>query len=206
MKSELTSPLRAEMESNSRAPQNQTKSVPIANPFTAADVAAILRQRSWLGAKHSSETEAWLADAAALLGTHAADPSTSLDASRAALENLLSLIFCYDARALLEQEENQAVMARQGAREVIRELANRILDGEEMDSDSFKAIIAGLKATLHFRGRELFHPIRLALAGRTGEGELDRVVLLLDTAAKLPFLARVKGTRERMLEFCAALD
>lgn len=199
-------PLHTEMESNSIPSQSGTKFESIANPFTAADVAAILRERGWLDAKHSSETEAWLADAATLLGTHAADPSTSLDASRAALEDLLSLIFCYDARALLEREENQAVMARQGAREVIRELANRILDGGEMDSDGFKAIIAGLKAMLHFRGRELFHPIRLALAGRTGEGELDRVILLLDTAAKLPFLARVKGTRERMLEFCAALD
>jgi len=48
--------------------------------------------------------------------------------------------------------------------------------------------------------------IRLALAGRAGEGEFDRVILLLDAAAKLPFAAPVKGTRQRMLEFCAALD
>jgi hypothetical protein len=30
--------------------------------------------------------------------------------------------------------------------------------------------------------------------------------LLLDDAAKVPFAASVKGTRQRMLEFCAALD
>ena len=45
-----------------------------------------------------------------------------------------------------------------------------------------------------------------ALAGRAGDGELDRVILLLDGAAKLPFAVPVKGTRQRMLEFCAALD
>jgi hypothetical protein len=30
--------------------------------------------------------------------------------------------------------------------------------------------------------------------------------LLLDSAAALPFDLPVKGTRQRMLEFCAALD
>jgi len=30
--------------------------------------------------------------------------------------------------------------------------------------------------------------------------------LLLDLAAKLEFSVPVKGTRQRMLEFCAALD
>jgi hypothetical protein len=52
----------------------------------------------------------------------------------------------------------------------------------------------------------MFHPIRLALTGRAGEGDLDRVILLLDAAAKLDFAAPAKGARERMLEFCAALD
>jgi hypothetical protein len=52
----------------------------------------------------------------------------------------------------------------------------------------------------------LFHPIRLALAGRAGEGELDRVILLLDEAAALPCSVPVKSARTRILEFCSALD
>jgi hypothetical protein len=51
----------------------------------------------------------------------------------------------------------------------------------------------------------MFHPIRLALTGRAGEGDLDRVILLLDAAARLDF-AEVKGARQRMVEFCAVLD
>ena len=47
---------------------------------------------------------------------------------------------------------------------------------------------------------------RLALAGRAGEGELDRVILLLDEAAALSFAAPVKSARVRILEFCSALD
>jgi len=51
------------------------------------------------------------------------------------------------------------------------------------------------------------HAVREALeAGRAGEGELDRVILLLDEAAPLGFALRVKTARERILEFCATLD
>ena len=141
---------------------------------------------------------AWFARAAELLGPHAAD--------RAALADLLGLVFHYDAAAILRELVSQAVLAREGSRDVIRELGNRVLEGGDIDSDRFKEIIDSMKAALPQRSRELFHPVRLALAGRAGEGELDRVILLLDSAAKLEFAVAVKGTRQRMLEFCAALD
>jgi hypothetical protein len=176
-----------------------------ANAFAAADVEEILRGRGWLasGADAASDDRAsrlqdWVAGAAALLGPHAGD--------RAALAELLGLIFNYDAAATLANREAQAVIMSTGAREVIRELAKLILDGAAIDSGRFKEIIEALKTRVRFRSRELFHPIRLALVGRVGEGELDRVILLLDSAAGLEFAVRVKGTRERMLEFCAALD
>jgi hypothetical protein len=141
----------------------------------------------------------WFARVLTLLGPK----SPTLDH----LESLLALIFHYDAAANLALPENRAVLVRTGAREVIRVLANSILDeGGVSDSDRFKAIVDNIKAAVPFRSRVIFHPLRLALAGRTGEGELDRVILLLDPAAKLPFSVKVKDTRERTLEFCAALD
>jgi len=179
-------------------PESEIEAAATANPWTGTDVAAILRERGWLGPGTASEIEVWLANAAVLLGPHASD--------RPALEDLLHLIFHYDAREIFASAESHTVLARSGAREVIRELANRILAGPEIDSDRFKEIVGELKNKLRYRGRELFQPLRLALAGRPGEGELDRVILLLDRAAKLEFCAPVKGTKQRMLEFCAALD
>jgi Anticodon binding domain len=185
---------------SSGAPPGAISSV---NSFTSEDIAAILRERGWLsseGAMAESQTalQTWFARAAELLGPHAAN--------RAGLENLLALVFGYDAVAILREPANQAVLAREGARDVIRELANRVLAGGDADSDRLKEIVDGMKATLPYRSRDMFHPIRVALAGAAGNGELDRVILLLDAAAKLPFAAPVKGTRQRMLEFCAALD
>jgi hypothetical protein len=141
---------------------------------------------------------AWCEHAAALLGTHVAD--------RLALAELLGLVFHYDAREILGRVESHAVLSRYAARDVLRQLALLLLEGSALNSDRFKEIITSLKEGLDIRGRELFHPIRLALAGRAGEGELDRVILLLDEAADAAFAAPVKSGRERILEFCAALD
>jgi Anticodon binding domain len=178
------------------------------NPFTAEDVAAILRERGWL--RHENEVAAsgggnklvsppeWMAEAAALLGPRAEN--------REAVARLLALIFEYDAGATLAARECQEVLAREGARQVIRVLATEILKGGLVDSNRLKEIVAAIKATLPYSSREIFHPLRVALTGRLGGGELDRVVLLLDGAAQTAGLAPVKTVRTRILEFCAALD
>lgn len=176
---------------------------PAVNPFSAMDVAAALGERGWLPAEQGgigceAALQAWLSRAAELLGPHCANHTE--------LAGLLEPVFVYDAVASLGDPANQDVLARTGAREVIRELANRVLDGGEIDSDRFKQIIESMKESVPYRSRAMFLPIRIALTGRAGEGELDRVILLVDSAANLNFASPVKSTRQRMLEFCGALD
>jgi hypothetical protein len=172
--------------------------VAAANSFSGADVVAILRERRWLASQPTAEQVAWCERAAAMLGGHAAD--------RSALSDLLALVFHYDAGEILGRVESHAVLSRYAAREVIREVALLLLEGGALDSERFKEIVTKLKEGMDLRGREMFHPVRLALAGRAGEGELDRVILLLDEAAGLRFAVAVKSARVRILEFCAALD
>ena len=180
------------------SPDEITNSAVTVNPFTSADVAGTLRERGWAAAELSAEQMAWCEHAAAILGTQAAD--------RDALAELLGLVFHYDSREILARVESHVVLSRYAARDVLRQLALLLLEGTALNSDRFKEIVTVLKERLDIRGRELFHPIRLALAGRAGEGELDRVILLLDEAAGAAFAVRVKSARERMLEFCAGLD
>src|SRR5271169_4188442 len=103
---------------------------PRAPCFTADDVTGILLERGWLSADcgivEDAALNAWLARAAELLGPHVGD--------RASLAELLALVFEYDASIALREPANQAVLTREGAREVIRELANRILGGGDVDS------------------------------------------------------------------------
>ncbi len=172
--------------------------VAAANPFTAGDVLAILRERGWLAAEPSLEQHGWCERAAAMLGGHATD--------RDDLGELLRLVFHYDAREVISRVESHVVLSRYAARDVLRQVALLLLDGAPLTSERFKEIVTALKEGMELRGRELFHPIRLALAGRAGEGELDRVILLLDEAAALSFAVPVKSARVRILEFCSALD
>ena len=176
-------------------------SEPRENLWSANDVELILRERGWLTSTDSLEhqTAEWISRAAELLGPHAPD--------RSELAALLGLCFHYAPAEILREPASHIVLAREGAREVIRALALELLsDAAPLDSDRYHALIESLKLKVPFRSRSLFHPIRLALAGRVGEGALDRVILLLDSGALAKQLAPMKSNRTRILEFCAALE
>lgn len=168
------------------------------NPYTAADVIAILHENLWLTADPTPEQTAWAERAAQLLG-HYSENS-------AGLTNLLRLVFHYNAAQTLQSPDAQAAISRYAARDVIRHLALLVLEPAPFTSERFKEVATYLKETCGVRSRDLFHPIRLSLAGRIGEGELDRIILLLDEASLLPFATPVKSVRARILEFCSALD
>jgi hypothetical protein len=171
---------------------------PHPNPYSATDILALLQENHWLSTAPTPEQTAWADRAAQLLGHYAED--------RAALANLLRPVFHYDAARILETPDAQAAISRFAARDVIRHLALLLLEPAPFTSERFKEVATYLKETCGVRSRDLFNPIRLALAGRVGEGELDRVILLLDEAAALPFATSVKSVRTRILEFCSALD
>jgi glutamyl/glutaminyl-tRNA synthetase len=181
-------------------PPQETPNAPAAasNTFTASDVIEILRAQLWLVADATPAQFAWCERAAALLGPQVSE--------RRSLADLLHAVFYYNAHELLAMVESHAVLARYAARDVLRHLALLLLDGAPLTSERFKEIVTALKDRVGIGSREIFHPIRLALTGRAGEGELDRVILLLDEAAAASFPVAVKTARERILEFCAALD
>jgi nondiscriminating glutamyl-tRNA synthetase len=169
------------------------------NPFCGADVAEVLSERGWGKFEERGDEVArseWCDRAAFLLGPQVAD--------RDGLADLLRLVFEYDAARVLNDVEAHNVMARYAARDVIRMLARLVLDGGACTPERFSEIVTALKAELDIRGRELFHPLRLTLAGRSGEGDLDRVILLIDAAWEAGFA--VKTVRERMVEFCSVME
>jgi hypothetical protein len=171
---------------------------PRPNPYSASDIITLLQENHWLTTTPTPEHLAWAERAAQLLGHYAED--------RAVLANLLRPVFHYAAAEILQSPDAQAAISRYAARDVIRHLALLLLDPSPFTSERFKEVATYLKETCGVRSRDLFHPIRLSLAGRIGDGELDRVILLLDEAAALPFAVPVKSVRARILEFCSALD
>jgi len=178
--------------------RNPEPASPAENKFTASDIADILREHNWHAGELTSGQWAWCEHAAALLGPQSTD--------RATLETLLSLVFHYDAQEVLSHTESHATLSRYAARDVLRQLASLLLDAVPLDSNRLREIIDVMKVNLDVRGRELLQTVRLSLAGRPGEGDLDRVILLLDEAAEVHFTVPVKSARERIIEFCSAVD
>jgi hypothetical protein len=181
-------------------PQEIPKPVPPAatSVFTARDIAEILREQGWLLGDPSPAQFPWCERAAALLGPQVSD--------RRALADLLRIVFHFDAGEILAKVESHTALSRCAARDVLRHLALLLLEGAPLTTERFKEIITALKDRVGLSSREIFHPIRLALAGRAGEGELDRVILLIDEAAAAAFVTPVKSARERIVEFCASMD
>ena len=66
-----------------------------------------------------------------------------------------------------------------------------------------------MKARTGQKGKALFHPIRVALTGRTEGPELDLAVPAIDLGAELPASAGIPtivGNRERAAAFARALE
>jgi hypothetical protein len=166
--------------------------------WTRIDIESILRSEGWLAGTAAPQHLAWCERTAALLGPQASD--------RANLKSLLRLVFHYDAVELMSHVESQIAVSRYGARDVLRQAGRLLLEGPKLDSDGFKQLVTTLRGMLELTGHEILIPMRLALAGRIGQGELDRVILLLDDAANLAWTVPVKSVRTRIVEFCAALD
>jgi len=179
------------------SPDPSEASASPANSFTAGDVSAILREHGWLSADPTPEQISWCEHAAAILSGHAADG--------AALASCSGWFFI-TMHGIISKVESHVVLSRYAARGVLRELHCCFWMARAVKFREIQRIITRLKEGLDLRGRELFHPIRLALAGRAGEGELDRVILLLDEAAGLSFAVAVKSCERESWSFGAALD
>ena len=71
-----------------------------------------------------------------------------------------------------------------------------------------RALAARVRNTTGQKGRALFHPIRLALTGRSDGPELDLAIPAIDRGAGLPRsagLPTIVGNRERAAAVAAAL-
>jgi glutamyl-tRNA synthetase/nondiscriminating glutamyl-tRNA synthetase len=120
----------------------------------------------------------------------------------------LSFLFDYDAARALELPAVQEEMRSEGAGKVCEALASVLEAAPRLDRDRFRAAANEVRALTGQKGRMLFHPIRIALTGRSEGPELDLAVPAIDRGAELgpgPGLPTIVGCRERAAAFREAL-
>jgi glutamyl/glutaminyl-tRNA synthetase len=121
----------------------------------------------------------------------------------------LSQLFEYDAAQALAEPAVRAEMASEGARDVATVLAEELTSTPRLDRERFRAVANEVKTKTGQKARSLFHPIRVALTGRSEGPELDLLVPAIDRGAELPAdagIPKIIGCRERAAEFVQALQ
>jgi glutamyl-tRNA synthetase len=121
----------------------------------------------------------------------------------------LAFLFAFDPARAMAEPEVAAMLEDVGAREVIRTLAGELSERQGLDREAFRAVAARVRDRTGRKGRDLFHPIRLALTGETAGPELDLAVPAIDRGAALSpasGLASIISCRARAAAFAAKLD
>ena len=142
-------------------------------------------------------THVWFGKVVALLG-----PSVDkLDQ----LPERAGLIFRYDAAAAVNSPDNAEVLAAPKTADVLAAFARQAEgDASPMTPERFKAIMNEVKAKTGAKGKDLFHPVRVALTGSHSGPEFDKLIPILEEGSQLDLPSHVMNVRERLAAFRAA--
>ena len=117
-----------------------------------------------------------------------------------ALPAKAAFIFRLDPAAAQADPENAALLAADSARTVLAELADRVrAHSGPVTAADFTKWIAEVKEATGVSGKELYHPIRIAVTGTHSGPEFDKIIPLIEEGAGLQL--GVPSVRERIDTF-----
>jgi glutamyl-tRNA synthetase len=97
-----------------------------------------------------------------------------------------SFIFSIDPDAAHADPENAAILNTDSARTVLSEFASRVrAHAGPVSPQDFKEWINEVKAATGIKGKELFHPIRIAITGSHSGPEFDKIIPLIEDGAAM---------------------
>jgi glutamyl/glutaminyl-tRNA synthetase len=117
-----------------------------------------------------------------------------------------ALIFNFEAEAALAAEENREMFHVEQSKNVVKtfaKLANS--ESQSLTAERFKGIMNEVKAATGAKGKDLFHPVRVALTGSHSGPEFDKLIPIIEQGSTLNLPHHVKSVRERVQKFEALL-
>jgi len=172
----------------------------LADPARIAELARpYFVARRWMpNARDSEAIENWFAQLLALF-VPAVD---QLDQ----LPEKAKFLFECDPAAAIASEENAALLSSDTAKHVLRKFAAQIAAlPAPVTAETFKSVMNDVKAATGVKGKELFHPVRIALTGAHSGPEFDKLVPLMETGSRLPLPTPVASVQQRIERLLAAL-
>jgi glutamyl/glutaminyl-tRNA synthetase len=109
-------------------------------------------------------------------------------------------IFGYDLEAARANQENAVVLAADPSRTVLGELGGYVrAHNGHVTPEVFKCWMNEIKAATGIKGKDLFHPVRIALTGAHSGPDFDKVIPLIEDGAELGL--GISSVRDRIEQF-----
>jgi len=111
-----------------------------------------------------------------------------------------AFILGFDPDAARANSDNSAILSADSTRTVLGELAHRArAHNDIVTGEDFKCWLNEIKDASGIKGKELFHPVRIALTGVSSGPEFDKVIPLIEEGAALDL--GIPSVRERIERF-----
>jgi nondiscriminating glutamyl-tRNA synthetase len=114
-------------------------------------------------------------------------------------------VFDVDPLVARADVENAAILAADSSRIVLAQLANRVhTHTGPITHDVFKAWMNEIKNATGVQGKDLFHPVRIAITGAHSGPDFDKLIPVIEEGAVLSI--GVRSIRERIDVFVGAFQ
>ncbi|MGH9798148.1 MAG: hypothetical protein ACRD5D_08340, partial [Candidatus Polarisedimenticolia bacterium] len=108
-----------------------------------------------------------------------------------------AFLFDFTPSRSLDDPAVREALCDPGHRRVVEALARR-LEGAPLDAPRFQAIADEVRRETGAKGKDLYHPIRVALTGAASGPELVRLLPVIEEGSRLPLGRRVAPCAERV--------
>lgn len=120
------------------------------------------------------------------------------------LGEAVRVIFAFDAQRAIATPENQELLSNQDARDVLQAFIPKILAQNALTYQRFREVTKAVQKETGKKGKDLFHPARVALTGEDSGPELEKLIPIYEEGSKLLLPQHVKSCAERLREFAKA--
>jgi nondiscriminating glutamyl-tRNA synthetase len=116
-----------------------------------------------------------------------------------------SFVFRFDPAQARENAENAAILDTESARRVLQAFAALVAAHTgAVTPEQFKMWMDVVKTQTGAKGKDLFHPVRIALTGAHSGREFDKLIPILEEGSQITLPQHVLSVRERIDAFLSA--
>jgi glutamyl-tRNA synthetase/nondiscriminating glutamyl-tRNA synthetase len=120
------------------------------------------------------------------------------------LSEAVRVVFEFDMQRAIATPELQELLASQDARDVLKAFIPKVLVETALTYERFREITKAVQKETGKKGKDLYHPIRVALTGEGSGPELEKLIPIYEQGSQLPLAHHVKSVAERLREFAGA--